>query len=199
MALPLRAEHLPVAAAVLAGAFVDDRGMQAICRGAPEGLEQRLAAWFLATLRLQLATGQPGWVVVCDGAVVGVALLTAPGAPEAARPWLAWLLAVGQGCGWGAVWRTAQHEGQRARHRPPQPHAVLEFLALRADCRGRGYATLLMDAAQRWSECHARLVGTWLETTRPQNQALFQRFGYRLTGRRQFGRYESLFLFRPNQ
>ncbi|HEU4324174.1 MAG TPA: GNAT family N-acetyltransferase [Roseiflexaceae bacterium] len=198
-AAPLCAEHLPAAAAVLVDAFVGDAGMRAICRGTPEGLRRRLAAWFLATMRLGFAVGQPGWVVAHEGAVVGVALLTAPRTPSPPRAWLDWTLAVGRGCGWGAVWRTAQHERLRGAHRPPQPHAVLEFVALRERYRGRGYATLLLRAAQRWSEGHAASAGIWLETTRPSNQALFEHFGYRLTGRRAFDGYDSLFLFRPNQ
>ncbi len=198
-AAPLRAEHLSAAADLLAETFAGDAGMRAICRGAPAGYRRRLTAWFLATMRLGLAAGQPGWIVARDGAVAGVALLTAPDTAPPPRAWLDWTLAVGRGCGWGAVWRTAQHERLRAAHRPPAPHAALEFIALRERCRGRGYATLLLRAVQCWSEGRAATAGIWLETTRPPNQALFEHFGYRLTGRRAFDGYESLFLFRPNQ
>jgi GNAT superfamily N-acetyltransferase len=195
--LPLQAAHLPAVTTALTDAFADDAGMRAICGSAPEArYRRRLAAWFLATLRLSLATQQPVWVVSVDGMIIGAALLTRPQTPFVCRAWLGWLLAVGIHCSWGAVWRTAHHERQRAAYRPAQAHAVLEFLAVDRDYRGLGYAALLLDAAQRWSATQAVPTGIWLETTRLSNVAFFEHFGYTLMGRLSFEQGDALFLFR---
>jgi GNAT superfamily N-acetyltransferase len=195
--LPLRAAHTPFVATVLIDAFVDDAGMRAICGGATAAqYRRRLAAWFPATLRLSLATHQPAWVVSVEGMIIGVALLTRPQTPFVFRAWLDWMLAVGIRCGWRAVWRTARHEQQRAAHRPAQAHAVLEFLAVHQDYRGCGYAALLLEAAQRWSQTQAAPTGIWLETTRLRNVPFFEHFGYTLIGRMPLGPGDALFLFR---
>ena len=196
--LPLDAAQIPAVATLLSAAFTADAGMRAICHSRTDATYRHcLDAWFLATLRLHLATQQPAWVIIVGDAIAGAALLKQPGVRFAFRPWLDWLFTVGTQCGWGSVWRTAQHERQRAIHRPEQAHAVLEFIAVYEDYRGQGYARLLFDAVHQWSKKQT-LSGIWLETTRLPYIPFFEHFGYMVTGRMLFEQGESLFLFRAH-
>jgi len=193
--LPLGAAHISAVTALLSETFAADVGMRAICRGRTEAdYRQCLDAWFLATLHLHLATQQPAWIIIVGDIIAGAALLTHPHVRFAFHPWLGWLMRVGTHCGWGSVWRTAQHERQRRVHRPAQAHAVLEFIAVHGDYRGQGCARLLLDAVQQWSKTQT-LSGIWLETTRLPNVPFFEHFGYMVTGRMLFEQGEALFLF----
>lgn len=193
----LRADHIPTVAALLADAFADDAGMQAICGYRPEEQYRHcLNTWFVATLRLQLITQEPAWLVILDNQIVGAALLTHRRTRVSLRGWLGWLVAVGQQCGWSVVWKTAQHEQQRTKYRPAATHAVLEFIAVHREYRGQGYAGLLLDTVQQWSKIQPGIAGIWLETTRLANRAFFEQAGYIITGQMPFEGGESSFLFR---
>jgi GNAT superfamily N-acetyltransferase len=182
-AVPLQAAQLDAATALLAAAFVDDVGMHAICGvGGTAPTRRSVSAWFRATLRVHLATGQPTWAVSLDARLVGVALLTTPAARWVPHAWLGWMAAVGTQCGWSVVWRTAQHDQRRAAFRPTQPHGVLEFITVRADERGQGLGNLLLEAAHAWSNAQPEAPGIWLETTRPALVPWYERLGYRVTG-----------------
>ncbi len=197
--LSLHATHVPAVTTLLIDAFIDDVGMRAICAGTSEVHYRRcLAAWFLATLHVHIETQQLAWVIIVDDVIIGVALLTRPQVPFAFRAWWSWLLTVGTHCGWGVVWRTGQHERQRAAYRPPQAHALLEFITVHRDYRGQGYATLLFDAVHQWEKMHVLSAGIWLETTRPRNVPFFEYFGYVVTGRMLFAQEAAIFLFRPH-
>lgn len=195
--VPLQAAHLDAATTLFVDSFVDDIGMHAIC-GAGQAVLARhsITAWFRATLRLQLATQQPAWAVVADERLVGATLLTAPDRPSAPRAWLAWMAAVGTQCGWDVIRRTALHERRRAAYRPKQRHAVLEFIAVRADTQGQGLGTRLVEAAHSWNETHPSVPGMWLETTRPARIPWFERRGYRVMGRIPLAQGTSWYLFR---
>ncbi|MCU0492829.1 MAG: GNAT family N-acetyltransferase [Chloroflexaceae bacterium] len=198
--LPLSPHHLSAAATLLTDAFADDVGMRAICTGKTETHErQALTAWFLATLRLQLATGQPAWVVVAGGEIVGLALATFQRGPFAFGAWLRWVVAVGLRCGWAVVGRTARHERQRQGYRPARPHVVLEFIAVHQGYRGHGHAARLLEEVRQWSHMQPASVGIWLETTRPPNLAFFRRFGYRLTGHMALQQGAAYFLYHAHE
>jgi GNAT superfamily N-acetyltransferase len=195
--LPLSTAHLLAVTSLLSEAFMSDAGMRALCYDTTEAhYRQCLSAWFLSTLRLQLATCQPAWIIIVDDMIVGVALLRSRRTRFAFYPWLRWVLAVGRHCGWGTVWRTACHERQRAVYRPAKSHAVLEFIAVHRAYQGKGYAALLLDLVQQWSKTQAFLGGVWLETTRLRNIAFFEHFGYIVTGQMPFEQGTAFFLFR---
>lgn len=197
--LPLRAAHVPAVTRLLSETFMSDAGLRALCSGTTEAdYRACLAAWFEATVRVQVALRQPAWVVIVDDMIVGVALLRGRPARCALLAWLSWVVVVGRRCGWGTVWRTARHERQRAVHRPAQNHTVLEFIAVQSAYQGKGYATLLLDVVQHWSKAHGFARGVWLETTRVRNVAFFEHFGYRVTGQMPLEQGTALFLFRAD-
>lgn len=195
--MALAKDHCPGARALLSRAFADDAGLQAVA-----GEEPSLAwleAWFEATLQVYLRHRQPAWVVCDGGEVIGVALVSSSRNPVSFLGRLGWSLEVGRNCGWDAVWRTARHEQRRARHRPGQPHAVLEFVAVDPARRNKGYSRLLLEQTHHWSRARG-LAGVWLETTRPANLTFFERFGYQLLTRQPLpNRRDSFLMYRPNR
>ena len=169
---PIAPSDRSAAVALLAGAFADDSGMQALLAGRMQGL----TPWFDATLTL-LAPPAGQCLVAHDGlALCGVLLSSAPTGPGVWRQ-LAWSARVWLGAGTEAVLRTASHD----RHRRG-PHAgsstVVEFVAVDPARRGQGIG------AQLFAALHDRGGRHWLETTRPENLPIFARLGYRETSRR---------------
>jgi GNAT superfamily N-acetyltransferase len=182
--VPFQTCHVASATGLLADAFVDDRGMLTICgHRSPWRTRRSLSAWFRATVHAALTAGQPGWVVIEDDQLAGIALASVPDTPWPIHAWSRWLTTVGGQCGWSAIWHTMRHDWARAAYRPHHAHVVLEFLAVRADRRGRGYGALLVEAVHRWCDAQPRRRGVWLETTRPERVPWFMKYGYRLCGR----------------
>ena len=184
-------DDLPRVCNLLAQGFVDDVGLIAIA-----GRAQPLAwleAWFGAMLRVQLRYRQPAWVIRSADTVVAVALLSNSQNPVSLWGRLSWSLEVGRNCGWGTVWRTVEHEQQRSRQRPSQPHAVLEFIAVELSEQKKGHSRQLLEQTHYWSKSQG-LAGVWLETTRPANLAFFQKFGYVLLATQRLTNHHDSFL-----
>jgi GNAT superfamily N-acetyltransferase len=169
---PMAPSDRSAVVALLVGAFVDDRGMQALLAGRMQGL----GPWFDATLGL-LAPPSGLCLVAYDGpAPCGVLLSSAPTGPGAGRQ-LVWSVRVWLSAGMEAVLRTASHDRHR-RGGHAGSRTVVEFVAVDPARRGQGVGARLFSAL------HERGGQHWLETTRPENLPIFARLGYRETSRR---------------
>ncbi len=182
---PLRTQNVAEAVPLLTNAFLADNGMRTLADHTHPAYHQRLAYWFHATLTLHLALQQPNWIIIQNNELAGIAIVNVPTQRLNVRAWLRWILAVGRHCGVGMIWRTIRHEHQRARYRPVQPHAVLEFIAVQPAYRKQGLATALLDTVADWIKQQACST-VWLETTRQQNVRFFEQSGYRIIGQKRF-------------
>lgn len=175
-----RERHEEVAA-LLARAFEDDPGYRYVTgasgaahRGAMRDLQGR-------ALEIHLAQDLPRPGLVEAGRLRAVALVEPPSTSISYR-------AVARVAP-GVVARLGPAVGLRAlrmilameRLRPELPHHRLAMIAVDAPDRGRGLARTLLE------DLHARCArdpvstGVGLETTKPENVPLYERFGYRVT------------------
>jgi GNAT superfamily N-acetyltransferase len=60
--------------------------------------------------------------------------------------------------------------------RPDGDHQLLQYLGVRADCRGRGVGSALLAHRHGWLD--AMGVPAYLEANDPRNRALYRRHGY---------------------
>lgn len=194
----LNEQHLDAAAGLFARAFAADSGIQVIC-GTGDGYQRRAEAWFRATLQMVLAGEQLVWGILAEGEVVAAAIVTYSSYNPSAGDLLRWSWQVGrQSGGLGMLWRTMEHVWRLEGHHPVDLHCVLEFLAVDARYRGRGYARLLLERLHQFSMDDEQSYGVWLETANPANEALYAHFAYRVVGRVQLKRYETIVMFRED-
>lgn len=193
-------DALPALTQVFAGAFINDSGMQYICRHRRAGYEGRLHGWFYATARLQMANHQPILTVMVDGDYSAGALLTAPNTTLRLSSLGRWLWDGWRKVGIISLWRTLAHVRNLPHYEPKAPHIRLEFLGVAPQHQGKGYGRALLEAIHNLSEQHPQSTGVWLETANPNNVSLYERFGYHITARRRIGpSAETIMMFRPNR
>ncbi|MEM5774468.1 MAG: GNAT family N-acetyltransferase [Anaerolineaceae bacterium] len=94
--------------------------------------------------------------------------------------------------------RILEYYSLRDAHKPREPHLYIESLAALPEHRGKGYGGLLIDFISRLSENDGASTGVALDTQDPVNLALYQHFGYRVTGQGAIWPVDNWFLFRPN-
>jgi len=165
---------------VLARAFVDDPLVVAICRGAPARRVRRLWWSFRVAVRSHCLARQPAWTMVdAAGVPLAVALVIRPPAPPSppADGWFAlWgFLHVGL----GATRRSLVAAEAIRRQEPPGPFTYLRTLAVDPLWQHRGLGSRLVRQVQRAA---APLLPLYLETSRAENVAFYQRLGFELVG-----------------
>lgn len=72
-----------------------------------------------------------------------------------------------------------------AEHHPHEPHWYLPLVAADPNWIGQGLGALLMNHALR--RCDAEGIAAYLESSNPRNISLYERCGFRITGRIQSG------------
>lgn len=94
--------------------------------------------------------------------------------------------------------RILEYYALRDANKPRQPHLYIESLATLPLHRGKGYGGLLIDFISRLSENDSTSTGVALDTQDPVNLALYQHFGFQVTGQGCMGPVHNWFLFRAN-
>jgi GNAT superfamily N-acetyltransferase len=72
-----------------------------------------------------------------------------------------------------------------AEHHPLEPHWYLPFIATDPTWFGQGLGALLMKHALR--RCDEEGIAAYLESSNPRNISLYERHGFKITGRIQSG------------
>jgi GNAT superfamily N-acetyltransferase len=72
-----------------------------------------------------------------------------------------------------------------AEHHPLEPHWYLPVIATDPNLFGKGLGTLLMKHALR--RCDEEGIAAYLESSNPRNISLYERHGFKVTGRIQSG------------
>lgn len=174
---PLGEADLDTAGAVLARAFVDNPGMQAVL--AHLDRDERLAVlpavkrgFAHAAVRFGVARG--AWV---DGRLVGASLSYAPGQyPLSMRGFAA----LASGCFAPALWRAAPrflaiNAWMEKRHEKA-PHFYLMVLGVEPALHGKGVGGALLGDLS--AQADAAGAPCWLETDKASSVALYARHGY---------------------
>ncbi|MCL3861009.1 GNAT family N-acetyltransferase [Actinotalea sp. K2] len=162
-----------VCARLLAAAFADEPGIGWVC--GPRARARQ--AWFAATLRThETLPGATRYVVHVAGDPAGAAVVTPAGSRPGTLAQLAWTARVALDCGPTAIRRTLRYLGASAA---PDDALTLEFVGVLPAQRGRGVGGALLK--QVIADAAGRPV--YLTTADPANVGLYERFGWRETGR----------------
>ncbi|HEX6231923.1 MAG TPA: GNAT family N-acetyltransferase [Jiangellaceae bacterium] len=172
---PLGREALD-SAALLAARSMRDNPLQVVAIG--QGPERRVRIMHRGFSRLLRLDGRPT-VGAWDGdRLVGVAATADPGhcqpsAGERLRLTPTFLMA-GRAAPRLGRWMSAW-----AKYDPARPHSHLGPVAVDPDLQGRGIGSMLLaDYCQRLDQ--TRML-SYLETDKPENVRLYERFGYAVT------------------
>jgi ribosomal protein S18 acetylase RimI-like enzyme len=186
-------ETLPEAARLLASAFVDDPLMRYLF--GDHGVAYQFALHLFFSYLLDQRRRQRALPIGCvsGSRLVGLASISEPADEDLEVAWdpPAFL-------GSGAAARLDHYNRVVDSFSPRQSHVYLGVLGVHPRAQGLGYGRALLEAVQERSARHPRSTGVYLETTRPDNVALYERFGYRVVGHERLGELRAWCLFRPN-
>jgi GNAT superfamily N-acetyltransferase len=194
----LQREHVPAVTRVLAEAFHDYPVMRYVLgRDSPErsGRLDRLIHFFIMARVLR---GEPVLGLASGDGITAVALVSYPDGPPSPPE----LDVVREG-----VWAEL---GEDARLRYEEfgaawkgmaldvPHIRLNMIGVRPSLQGHGHGRRLLDEVHALSRERADSTGVVLTTEVSANLALYEHFGYEITGHARIGGgCETWTLFRP--
>jgi ribosomal protein S18 acetylase RimI-like enzyme len=176
---PATATDRPLAATILARAFIDDPAMAYLFRDAADR-PRRLARFFALITSID-ATPEL-WTLAGDAGATdaAVALWRPPGqwqTPLAAM--LLQALPLIQVFGL-SLRRALAMQGQMEAHHPPVPHWYLQFVGCVPERHGHGLGGAVIRA--RLAQCDADAMPAALETATPANIGIYESLGFAVTG-----------------
>jgi ribosomal protein S18 acetylase RimI-like enzyme len=139
---------------------------------------------FFATITRHHHLAGGGAEVASDGSTIGAAALWDPPGrwKESAREQLMMLSSFLLGSGFRM--RTGRKLGEllkrTTRHHPEEPHWYLAVFGSDTTARGKGYGQVLMES--RLDRVDAEHAPAYLESSKYENIAYYQRFGFEVTG-----------------
>jgi ribosomal protein S18 acetylase RimI-like enzyme len=169
----------PVAASVLARAFIDDPAMAFLFRDVADR-PRRLARFF--GLIASIDSTPELWSLACDagGEPVAAALWRPPGlwkTPTSAM--IANILPLLRVFGL-TLPRALSMQSVIEAHHPHPPHWYLQFAGCVPESQGRGYGGAAIRARLRLCDVEGQPAA--LETATPSNVGLYESLGFRVTG-----------------
>ena len=192
----IASDRLDEAAGVLARAFEHDPLIPYTYgeRLAPD--DARLLAFFHLGCLIRTETGWPLYGVERDGSLLGVACITSPGEVE-------WPASLNEAyrhtnalMGTEATARFEAYAETAEAFRPREPHYYLGVIGIEPTAQGTGLARLMLDVLHAWSAADAGSAGVGLDTTKPENVALYEHFGYEVVGQRRLGELDVWGMYR---
>ena len=194
--IELSPERLDDAAHVLARAFVHYPLMRYILADRGARYDRALEALFRLSCARRLAHGGALLGAIHGSELVGVAGIGMAGHPappslESADQWTTLI-------GARAASLFERHGRLVDKHRPRQPHFVLDVLGVLAGRRRQGYGHALLARVHALSAAHPTSQGIYPDTEHPANVSLYAHFGYRVVGCERLGPVSIWCMFRPN-
>lgn len=183
---PARASDVPALARVLAEAFDDDPVMGWMVPRADTRVVHATRLFTTLTRHLHLAAGGAEVVRDATGALVGAALWGPPGQWHAST-WRQLVMLPGLFRALGRRMAMAGEASERMqRMHPAEPHWYLATLGCAPAARGRGFGHALLRS--RLERCDAEGMPAYLESSKPENVAYYERFGFVLVGEISLGK-----------
>jgi GNAT superfamily N-acetyltransferase len=189
--LELQRARFGQAAVVMADAFMDDPGWQAVGPDSPERLHDYIRRVCGGILRVCERRGGRIWQVERDGTTVGVLSSLDPG--QWPPPQLPSLVAQASGpmlAGPAVLARSLKADNAMHRGHPDEPHLFVWILAVSPAAQRTGVGRALLSTALGRAEGLG--VPTYLDTAKPANLPYYASFGFRQAGETSLPRGASL-------
>ena len=177
---PLRWADERLAAHVLAGAFVNDPLVMAICQGGAADRVRRMWWNFRIAVRSHCQTGQPAWGVIdASGQLRAVVLVILPGARVVLGTDLLFALRGLIGVGFSAARRGVLAANTIAAHEPAEPFTYLRTIGVDPQWQRRGVGSALVGQVVQSA---ALRLPIYLETSKAVNLPFYTRHGFTCCG-----------------
>jgi len=180
--VPLGLEAEADVAGVLCDAFSDYPVMRFVL-GAGDDYDERLRRLVGFFVARRLRQGGPGLGVIESGCLVAAAVLTRPLEPDLPAEVAAMRDELWRALGDAARARYETYAAEMRAFAIDRPHHHLNMIGVRRSHQGRGLARPILEAMQRMAEDDPGSAGVSLTTELANNVALYERFGYVVTGR----------------
>jgi GNAT superfamily N-acetyltransferase len=176
--IPLEKSHIRMATAVIADAFVNEPGAVAIIRKTPEKRIPLLRKHFGTQVALSLSQDASRCAVL-DGELVGVMIVTPPGAePPGSLDMLKLLPRMLLQSNPAIVWRGIKTVMEDENNRPKEPNYCLETLAVAPKLQGHGVGSTMLKHLTGMSDREEIL--TYLSTTDPKTLPFYEKHGFEI-------------------
>ena len=120
--------------------------------------------------------------ICTDGDLVGTALVSRPGGPDAPDEFYELQAATWSTLGNDARARYGAFGSACATFQVDAPHLHLNMIGVRISAQGGGLSRRLIERVHELSRTDSRSVGVTLTTEDPGNVSLYQHFGYEIVG-----------------
>lgn len=166
----------------------------------PEGGKlEKLRALFGWAVEYRMQSGLPVLGIAEPGhPVSGAATLSVPGAPAATEVMERLWPDVEKIIGPAASERLDRYETCQKRHAVAAPHHYLVAIGVHPDFQGLGYGGALLREAIRMVDEDPASAGIGLDTASDANQALYEKFGFKVIGTEQLDDKLARFMFRAS-
>jgi GNAT superfamily N-acetyltransferase len=183
---------------VLAASFRDYPVWTYALAGSGEKYDARVRALVGFFCDFRFAHDWPVLGARADDALVGVALLSAPGgeppAAGLAEQYAKLVLELGP----EAVERIEAYEAEAERLKIDRPHYLLGMLGVTPAAQGRGIGRRLLNHVHRISASDPNSAGVCLSTEDPANVSYYEKAGYRVVAEADIGEIHTWLMFRPD-
>lgn len=167
------------AAGMLVRAFANDPLAQAICGGPITEHPEKMWWSFRLSLRAHCLSPHPGWILrTASGRIVGLILVSYPGAHLYARPDTWFSLRSLWHIGWATTQRAVEAARCVGRHLPRRPFLYVRTLGVDPEFHQRGLGSALLTHALDAVPADS----AYLETAREANLQFYSRHGFRCIG-----------------
>lgn len=191
-------KRYPEAATLMARAFASDALMRYLFKSEMPGYTIRLRGFFHYTTTVHHTLNWPMLGAIARTRLAGAVFLATP---EQAAPSDALTEAFTDFTHLLDVEMLEQiqrYANMKSHGMPDARHFYIKAIGVRPESQGSGYAHALLDAVHRRVDAHPTAQGIGLDTEKPANVPLYQRFGYQLIATVPFNGIDVFYMFRPN-
>ncbi len=171
-------DDIAMVAELLTDSFVEDKGVIVLFKKNDPKFRYKVNQWFKATLKMLINNNQHINAAFLGDDIVGVSMVTHTSYQPSALDLLKWTYAILMTCGMTTVIQSAKHDKHRKNSFTDSNQYILEFIAVNQDQRGKGVGKQLFLSLDDLA--NSKDASVWLETTKKNNIAIFNKMGYNL-------------------
>ena len=172
----------PAVTEILCEAFHDYPVMRWVLAGAGSDYDRKLSLMIGYFVAARVYRGEPLLGVEHGGRIGAAAILSFPDGPPSPPEMVAERHTVWKELGREALDRYQAFGDAFEQLLVTGPHLHLNMIGTRDECRGMGYGRLLLEHVHAMSAADPSSRGVSLTTEDPGNVALYEKFGYEISG-----------------
>jgi len=162
------------------------------------GYKQRVRATLRESIRLHFEAGQPAIGLLCNGRLVGVALIGAPGLRLELANQFKWKLRMILTTGFSCTRRYIDYNQQIINSLPESNYHMLPLMAVHPEFQGQGIGRMLMSEVHHQCDADSESTGVALDTGNERYLEFYGSLGYEPLKEVTIGNVIETILFKPS-